>query len=179
MTVLIARRQLDIGEPVLLDPTDDSPFKAFGSVLPGQTCPTLYNNLVRAPLFRQKPYNTDFLIVRSVSRIFSVDLSTDSHFDFVEVRSAENHSTSFERSRPTLSSVKRIRSSKSLDRTREKSPPSSRIDCRVSSSSSSRGIMDGSRCRSWSSTFPIRAISRCVNDSRFVRLTFASFEENC
>lgn len=36
----------------------------FGYVYPGQTIPALYSNLVRAPLFRQKPYPTDFLVVR-------------------------------------------------------------------------------------------------------------------
>lgn len=56
--------QLDIGEPFLLDPSDESPFKAFGYVNPGQTVTTLYNNLVRAPLFRHKPSETDFLVVR-------------------------------------------------------------------------------------------------------------------
>ncbi|KAM0746937.1 hypothetical protein T439DRAFT_350223 [Meredithblackwellia eburnea MCA 4105] len=58
---------LDIGEPLLLDINDESPFKAFGYVDPGQTVPTLYNNLVRAPLFRQKPADTDFLVVRNTS----------------------------------------------------------------------------------------------------------------
>ncbi|KAL8280182.1 hypothetical protein RQP46_007512 [Phenoliferia psychrophenolica] len=57
--------QLDIGEPFLLDITDESPFKAFGYVDPGQTVPTLYNNLIRAPLFKQKTAPTDFLVVRS------------------------------------------------------------------------------------------------------------------
>lgn len=56
---------LDIGQPLLLEPTDESPFKAFGTVPPGETVPALYNNLVRAPLFRHKPNTTDFLVVRS------------------------------------------------------------------------------------------------------------------
>lgn len=38
----------------------------FGAVYPGQTIPAIYNNLMRAPLFRHKPYATDFLVVRSV-----------------------------------------------------------------------------------------------------------------
>lgn len=38
----------------------------FGYVYPGQTFPALYNNLMRAPLFRHKPYPTDFLAVRCV-----------------------------------------------------------------------------------------------------------------
>lgn len=40
----------------------------FGNVNPGQTIPTLYNNLIRAPLFRQKAYPTDFLVIRSSTR---------------------------------------------------------------------------------------------------------------
>lgn len=38
----------------------------FGYVYPGQTVPAIYNNLIRAPLFRHKPYPTDFLVIRSV-----------------------------------------------------------------------------------------------------------------
>lgn len=52
----------------MLDPTDDSPFMRFGNVDPGQTIPALYNNLVRAPLFRHKPYHSDFLVVRSTTK---------------------------------------------------------------------------------------------------------------
>ena len=37
----------------------------FGSVAPGQSVPSLYNNLIRAPLFRHKPYQTDFLVIKS------------------------------------------------------------------------------------------------------------------
>lgn len=48
----------------MLEPQDESPFMKFGYVYPGQTFPALYNNLVRAPLFRHKPYLTDFLAVR-------------------------------------------------------------------------------------------------------------------
>jgi len=56
--------QLDLGVPFVLEPQDESPFMKFGYVYPGQTFPALYNNLVRAPLFRHKPYPTDFLVVR-------------------------------------------------------------------------------------------------------------------
>ncbi|KAF5312301.1 hypothetical protein D9619_002925 [Psilocybe cf. subviscida] len=55
----------DLGFPFVLEPQDESPFMKFGYVYPGQTVPALYNNLVRAPLFRHKPYQTDFLVVRS------------------------------------------------------------------------------------------------------------------
>ncbi|GLB35948.1 putative protein of unknown function (DUF3591) [Lyophyllum shimeji] len=55
----------DLGVPFVLEPQDESPFMKFGYVYPGQTIPALYNNLVRAPLFRHRPYPTDFLVVRS------------------------------------------------------------------------------------------------------------------
>ncbi|RDB29477.1 putative transcription initiation factor TFIID subunit [Hypsizygus marmoreus] len=57
--------KFDLGVPFVLEPQDESPFMKFGYVYPGQTIPALYNNLVRAPLFRHKPYPTDFLVVRS------------------------------------------------------------------------------------------------------------------
>ncbi|KAG8928363.1 hypothetical protein FRC03_010912 [Tulasnella sp. 419] len=60
--------KLDIGEPFILEPADESPFMKLGSVYPGQTVPALYNNLVRAPLFRHKPASTEFLVVRSTTR---------------------------------------------------------------------------------------------------------------
>jgi hypothetical protein len=56
--------QFDLGVPFVLDPQDESPFMKFGYVYPGQTIPALYNNLVRAPLFRHKPYLTDFLVIK-------------------------------------------------------------------------------------------------------------------
>ncbi|KAJ8083724.1 hypothetical protein PM082_002490 [Marasmius tenuissimus] len=55
----------DLGVPFVLEPQDESPFMKFGYVYPGQTVPALYNNLVRAPLFRHKAKPTDFLVVRS------------------------------------------------------------------------------------------------------------------
>ncbi|KAI0652426.1 atypical/TAF1 protein kinase [Trametes meyenii] len=55
----------DLGEPIVIEPQDESPFMKFGYVYPGQTVPSLYNNLIRAPLFRQKPYSTDFLVIRT------------------------------------------------------------------------------------------------------------------
>ncbi|KAG6821389.1 hypothetical protein H0H93_014186 [Arthromyces matolae] len=57
--------KFDLGVPFVLEPQDDSPFMKFGYVEPGSTTPALYNNLIRAPLFRQKAYYTDFLVVRS------------------------------------------------------------------------------------------------------------------
>ncbi|KAJ6621101.1 TAF1 transcription initiation factor TFIID subunit TAF1 [Mycena sp. CBHHK59/15] len=55
----------DLGVPFVLEPQDETPFMKFGSVYPGQTMPALYNNLMRAPLFRHKPYPTDFLVVKN------------------------------------------------------------------------------------------------------------------
>lgn len=54
----------ELGEPFLLDPSDESPFLRFGQVEPGQMIPALYTNLVRAPLFKHQPYDTDFLVVK-------------------------------------------------------------------------------------------------------------------
>ncbi|GAA5955694.1 hypothetical protein JCM8115_006825 [Rhodotorula mucilaginosa] len=56
--------QLELGQPLLLEGTDESPFKIFGFVHPGQTVTTLYNNLIRAPLFKHHVPETDFLVVR-------------------------------------------------------------------------------------------------------------------
>lgn len=58
----------DLGEAFVLDITDESPFMKFGSVEPGQTQTVLYNNLTRAPLFRHKPEQNDFLFVRSTTK---------------------------------------------------------------------------------------------------------------
>jgi transcription initiation factor TFIID subunit 1, fungi type len=58
--------QYDVGEPFLIEPDDQSPFQKFGFVHKGQVVQALYNNLIRVPIFRQKPYHTDFLVVRRV-----------------------------------------------------------------------------------------------------------------
>lgn len=60
--------KLDLGEGVVLDVQDESPFMKFGSVEPGRTQPTLYNRMVRAPLFRHKAAQTDFLLIRSTTK---------------------------------------------------------------------------------------------------------------
>ncbi|KAF8488534.1 hypothetical protein JB92DRAFT_3016567 [Gautieria morchelliformis] len=54
----------DVGEPFLIEPDDQSPFQKFGFVHKGQVVQALYNNLIRVPIFRQKSYHTDFLVVR-------------------------------------------------------------------------------------------------------------------
>ncbi|CAO3590885.1 unnamed protein product [Absidia cylindrospora] len=58
----------DIGEPFVLDINDTSPFMTFGSVEPGQTITVLYNNLIRAPLFRHESKHSDFLLVKSTHK---------------------------------------------------------------------------------------------------------------
>ncbi|KAI9454161.1 TAF1 transcription initiation factor TFIID subunit TAF1 [Lactarius psammicola] len=58
----------DLGEPFVLEPQDESPFMKFGYVQPGQTMPALYSNLIRAPLFRHKPYHTDFLVIKNTTK---------------------------------------------------------------------------------------------------------------
>ncbi|KZV74842.1 TAF1 transcription initiation factor TFIID subunit TAF1 [Peniophora sp. CONT] len=55
----------ELGQPFVLEPEDDTPYMKFGNVDPGQTIPTLYNNLVRAPLFKHKPPSTDFLVIKN------------------------------------------------------------------------------------------------------------------
>jgi len=42
----------------------------FGFVHPGQTVTTLYNNLIRAPMFKHEVPETDFLVVRCVGSTF-------------------------------------------------------------------------------------------------------------
>ena len=58
----------DMGEPFVLDVADESPFMKLGFVDSGQTIPTLYSNLIRAPLFRHTPNSNDFLVIRSTSK---------------------------------------------------------------------------------------------------------------
>ncbi|GAA5893952.1 hypothetical protein JCM8208_001289 [Rhodotorula glutinis] len=64
---------LEVGQPLLLEGTDESPFKMFGFVHPGQTVTTLYNNLIRAPMFKHEVPETDFLVVR-------VTIDGDTHY---------------------------------------------------------------------------------------------------
>lgn len=60
-----SRPKLDVGETHVLMSQDRSPFWNFGTVDPGQTVLTLYNKMVRAPIFKQQAKSTDFLVVRS------------------------------------------------------------------------------------------------------------------
>lgn len=52
----------DIGESHVLLPEDRSPFSIFGTVDPGETVPTLHNEMYRAPIFKHAPRSTDFLL---------------------------------------------------------------------------------------------------------------------
>ena len=62
-----SRPKLDIGETAVLLPQDKSPFSIFGHVDPGQATPALYNSMYRAPIFKQAPKNTDFLVVKTTT----------------------------------------------------------------------------------------------------------------
>lgn len=61
----LARPKAPLGETHVLGMEDRSPFWNFGHVAGGDFVPTLYNNLVRAPVFKQEPRQTDFLLIRS------------------------------------------------------------------------------------------------------------------
>lgn len=58
-----------IGETSVLLPQDKSPFSLFGQVEPGQQVLTLHNAMYRAPVFKHKPEQTDFLVSRSFTGV--------------------------------------------------------------------------------------------------------------
>lgn len=60
------RPKAPIGETHVLGVEDRSPFWNFGHVAKGDFVPTLYNNMIRAPIFKQEPKSTDFLLIRSL-----------------------------------------------------------------------------------------------------------------
>jgi transcription initiation factor TFIID subunit 1, fungi type len=60
-----SRPKLEVGETAVLLPQDKSPFAVFGDVPPGQQLPTLHNAMFKAPIFKQAPKPTDFLVVRN------------------------------------------------------------------------------------------------------------------
>lgn len=53
-----------LGETKVLLPEDRSPFGNFGDVNKGETVPTLWNQMFRAPIFKHEPRKTDFIIGR-------------------------------------------------------------------------------------------------------------------
>lgn len=60
-----SRPKAPLGETHVLGVEDRSPFWNFGHVAKGDFVPTLYNNMMRAPIFKQEPRATDFLLIRS------------------------------------------------------------------------------------------------------------------
>ncbi|OBT91516.1 hypothetical protein VE01_10529 [Pseudogymnoascus verrucosus] len=64
-----SRPKNEIGETSVLMPEDRSPFAQFGTVEPGETVPTLHNAMFRAPVFKQDPKNTDFLVIRNTTGV--------------------------------------------------------------------------------------------------------------
>ncbi|SCU98687.1 LAMI_0F15874g1_1 [Lachancea mirantina] len=61
----VFRPKLPVGETHVLGVQDKSPFWNFGFVEPGNVVPTLYNNMVRAPVFKHDVSGIDFLLIRS------------------------------------------------------------------------------------------------------------------
>lgn len=66
-----SRPKYELGETQVLMPQDRSPFWNFGTVDPGEIVPTLYNRMIRAPIFKQPVKSTDFLVVRSTDMQYS------------------------------------------------------------------------------------------------------------
>ena len=63
----------DIGETQVLLPQDKSPLSVFGNIDPGEFTPSLQNHMFRAPIFKQEPKPTDFLIIRNHTGIDGVN----------------------------------------------------------------------------------------------------------
>lgn len=59
------RPKQELGETNILMPEDKSPFSVFGEVEPGETVPTITNQMYRAPVFKHEPNQTDFIAVCS------------------------------------------------------------------------------------------------------------------
>ncbi|KAF3936806.1 hypothetical protein ABW19_dt0203694 [Dactylella cylindrospora] len=59
------RPKCELGELQVLMSQDKSPFWNFGSIAPGEIIPALYNRMVRAPIFKHTPKNSDFVVVRN------------------------------------------------------------------------------------------------------------------
>ena len=62
------RPKLEIGETSVLDSVDKSPFGDFGHVEPGETTRTLYNKIIKAPIFNHEASSNDFLLIRNSTR---------------------------------------------------------------------------------------------------------------
>lgn len=59
------RPKAPLGETHVLGVEDRSPFWNFGYVKKGDFVPTLYNNMIRAPIFNHEHKSTDFVLIRS------------------------------------------------------------------------------------------------------------------
>lgn len=57
--------KLPIGENVILGPQDKSPFWNYGQVNKGEIVKSVFNNMMRAPVFPHKPRYRDYLLVKS------------------------------------------------------------------------------------------------------------------
>lgn len=55
--------KLELGQPSILNVGDAEPF-LLGYVNPGKVTQVIHNNLIRAPIFKHQPENTDFLVIR-------------------------------------------------------------------------------------------------------------------
>ena len=62
--------QMEDGISMALESIDQSPFALFGDVKPGETVPTISNNLFRAPIFKHTTPETDFLLVKSKGKLY-------------------------------------------------------------------------------------------------------------
>ena len=60
-----SRPKAQLGETHVLGVEDKSPFWNYGFVEKGNFVPTLYNNMIRAPVFKQDENKTTFLLLRS------------------------------------------------------------------------------------------------------------------
>lgn len=60
-----SRPKAPLGETHVLGVEDRSPFWNFGHVAKGDFVPTIYNNMIRAPIFKHEKKATDFLLIKS------------------------------------------------------------------------------------------------------------------
>lgn len=63
-----SRPKKQVGETRVLEEQDRSTFWNFGFVEPGHVVPTLYNQMIRSPVFQHEQNRTDFLLIRSSTR---------------------------------------------------------------------------------------------------------------
>ena len=122
--------QYDVGEPFLIEPDDQSPFQKFGFVRKGQVVQALYNNLIRVPIFRQKAYHSDFLVVRCVF-LRTWALLTSEHGHRIGAPLRESPSITFERLKQSLLRDRHIPYTKYLGLIHAKSPQHLNTVCKL------------------------------------------------